>query len=195
MDLSKRELVLIGLIVILLAVNIGLILKTESGDNDGICLENPDSYFVEEKDYRETEIVVHITGEVEKRGVIFIKEGARVVDAINAAGGALDTADLDRINLARVLGDGEKLHVPALGEIMDNDEGLGYNVEVNSKININTASAAQLDTLQGIGPVLAQRIVDFREKEGRFERIEDIMKVSGIGPKVYESLKDSITVR
>jgi competence protein ComEA len=194
-DLSKRELVLIGLIILLLAVNIGLILKTESGDKDGISLENPDSYFVEEEDYRETEIVVHVTGEVKNRGVIFIKEGARAVDAINAAGGALDTADLDRINLARVLGDGEKLHVPAVGEIMDNDEGLGYNVKVNSKININTASAAQLDTLQGIGPVLAQRIVDFREKEGRFERIEDIMKVSGIGPKVFENLKDSITVR
>jgi competence protein ComEA len=194
-DLSKRELVLIGLIILLLAVNIGLILKTESGDKDGISLENPDSYFVEEEDYRETEIVVHVTGEVKNRGVIFIKEGARAVDAINAAGGALDTADLDRINLARVLGDGEKLHVPAVGEIMDNNEGLGYNVEVNSKININTASAAQLDTLQGIGPVLAQRIVDFREREGRFERIEDIMKVSGIGPKVFENLKDSITVR
>ncbi len=71
---------------------------------------------------------------------------------------------------------------------------MGYN-EANAKININTATAAQLDTLQGIGPVLAQRIVDFREREGRFERIEDIMKVSGIGPKVYENIKDSITVR
>ncbi len=90
--------------------------------------------------------------------------------------------------------DGEKLHVPAAGEILDNNAYLGYN-EVNAKININTATAEQLDTLQGIGPVLAQRIVDFREREGRFERVEDIMKVSGIGPKVYENIKDSITVR
>lgn len=81
-----------------------------------------------------------------------------------------------------------------MGEVLDNNAYLGYN-EVNAKININTATVTQLDTLQGIGPVLAQRIVDFREREGRFERIEDIMKVSGIGPKVYENIKDSITVR
>ncbi len=193
MNLSKRELVLTGLVIVLLAVNVGLILKIDSAGKGDVSVKELDSYFVEE-DYAKAQIAVHVTGEVKERGLIYINEGSRALDAIRAAGGALDTADLDRINLAKVMQDGEKLHVPAVGEILDNNAYLGYN-EANAKININTATAAQLDTLQGIGPVLAQRIVDFREREGRFERIEDIMKVSGIGPKVYENIKDSITVR
>lgn len=193
MNLSKRELVLTGLVVVLLAVNAGLILSIDSAGKGDVSVKELDSYFVEE-DHVKARIAVHVTGEVKERGLIYINEGSRALDAIRAAGGALDTADLDRINLAKVMQDGEKLHVPAVGEVLDNNAYLGYN-EVNAKININTATVAQLDTLQGIGPVLAQRIVDFREKEGRFERIEDIMKVSGIGPKVYENIKDSITVR
>lgn len=193
MNLSKRELVLTGLVIVLLAVNIGLVLKIDSADKGDVSVKELDSYFVEE-DRDKAQIAVHVTGEVKSSGLIYIKEGARALDVINAAGGALDTADLDRINLAKVMQDGEKLHVPAIGEIPDNNAYLAYD-EANAKININTATVDQLDTLQGIGPVLAQRIVDFREREGRFERIEDIMKVSGIGPKVYENIKDRITVR
>lgn len=193
MNLSKRELVLTGLVIVLLAVNAGLVIKIDSAGKGDVPVKELDSYFVEE-DNAKAQIAVHVTGEVKERGLVNIDEGSRALDAIRAAGGALDTADLDRINLAKVMQDGEKLHVPAVGEILDNNAYLGYN-EANAKININTADVAQLDTLQGIGPVLAQRIVDFREREGRFERIEDIMKVSGIGPKVYENIKDSITVR
>ncbi|HOO11758.1 MAG TPA: helix-hairpin-helix domain-containing protein [Bacillota bacterium] len=193
MNLSKRELVLTGLVIVLLAVNAGLVIKIDSAGKGDVPVKELDSYFVEE-DNAKAQIAVHVTGEVKERGLVNIDEGSRALDAIRAAGGALDTADLDRINLAKVMQDGEKLHVPAVGEILDNNAYLGYN-EANAKININTADVAQLDTLQGIGPVLAQRIVDFREREGRFERIEDIMKVSGIGPKVYENIKDRITVR
>jgi len=109
-------------------------------------------------------------------------------------GGALETADLDRINLAKLLQDGERIYVPAIGEIADNYTEMAYNEE-DAVININTASASQLETLQGIGPVLAQRIVDYREKEGGFQKPEDIMRVSGIGIKIFENLKDSIRVR
>lgn len=200
LNLSKRELVLTGLIIILLAVNIGLILRVEIRHGKGVNNLEVDSsdlesYFLEEEDYKKAEIVVHITGQVKNQGVIYVPEGARVIDGIKAAGGPLQGADMDRINLARVLQDGEKLYVPAFDEVLDNEMDLGYNEQINLRININTASTTQLETLQGIGPVLARRIVDFREKEGRYAKTEDIMKVSGIGPKVYENLKDSITVK
>ncbi len=195
MNLSKRELVLAGLIIVLVAVNIGLILRLEGYDKNSMDTNDLDSYFAEEVEYSSAEIVVHITGQVRNSGVFYISKGARAIDAINAAGGALEEADLDSINLARVVQDGEKLHVPAAGEIRDNNIGLGYEGGGNATIDINTASASQLETLPGIGPVLAGRIVDFREREGRFQKKEDIMKVSGIGPKVYENLKESITVR
>ncbi len=195
MNLTKRELLLMGLVAILLAVNVGLILKIESQSGTVITQGNLDSIFVEEDEYEEAEIVVHVTGQVDKRGVVYMKEGARIVDAIDAAGGALETADLDRINLAKVLQDGEKVHVPGRGEIMANYTDLGYNGEENALVNINTANAAELETLQGIGQVLAKRIIDFRAKEGRFGKPEDLMKVSGIGIKVFEGLKDSIRVR
>lgn len=195
MDLSKREWVLTGFIIILLATNVGLILKMEGTGKSSVDSQNLDSYFVEEEEHTETEIVVHITGQIRNRGVIYISEGARTIDAINAAGGALEEADLDRVNLARVVQDGEKLHVPAVDEITDDNTSFSYTGDASAKINVNIASASQLEALPGIGPVLAGRIVDFREREGRFQKPEDIMKVSGIGPKVYDNLKDSITVR
>ncbi len=203
MNLSKRELALTGLIVILLIVNISLILKIEKPSKKSVDTADIESYFAPEDSssatsgggIKKAEIAIHITGQIKSRGVIYIPEGSRAIDAINAAGGTLPEADLDRINLARALFDGEKLHIPAVDEVMDNDSNLGYNVQVNARVNINIASASQLEGLQGIGPVLAQRIIDFRKKEGPFRKPEDLMKVSGIGPKVYENLKDSITVR
>ncbi len=195
MNLSKRELALTALIVLLLIVNVSLILKIEQPSKKSVDTRDVESYFVPDEDIKKPEIAVHITGQVKERGVLYIPEGSRAVDAINAAGGTLPEADLDRINLARALFDGEKLYIPALDEPMDNDSDLGYNGQVNSRVNVNSANASQLESLQGIGPVLAQRIVDFRNKEGPFKKPEDLMKVSGIGPKVYENLKDSVTVR
>lgn len=195
MNLSKRELALTALIILLLIVNVSLILKIEQPSKKSVDTRDVESYFVPDEDIKKPEIAVHITGQVKERGVLYIPEGSRAVDAINAAGGTLPEADLDRINLARALFDGEKLYIPALDELMDNDSDLGYNGQVNSRVNINSANASQLESLQGIGPVLAQRIVDFRNKEGPFKKPEDLMKVSGIGPKVYENLKDSVTVR
>jgi competence protein ComEA len=194
MDLSKRELLLIGLIVILLVVNIGLILKIESSKKGDTTIETLDSLFVEDEEYSRKEIFVYVTGEVKENRVVCLQDGARMVDAVDAVGGALETADLDRINLAKLLQDGERIYVPAIGEIADNYTEMAYNEE-DAVININTASASQLETLQGIGPVLAQRIVDYREKEGGFQKPEDIMRVSGIGIKIFENLKDSIRVR
>lgn len=142
-------------------------------------------------------IVVHITGAVPRPGVYALPQGARVQDAISAAGGFLADADKTGINLARLLEDGEKLDIPLV-------EGSSLVVEPVSAptasaastelIDINTASQAELETLPGIGPTTAQKIIDYREENGPFQTTEDLMNVSGIGPGTYERIKDLITV-
>ena len=159
----------------------------------------------------EETIVVHITGEVKKEGVIYLKKGARIVDAIKEAGGETKEADLSQVNLAYELQDGQKIYIPNKnekisqyiigknGETMNDNsantgnESTSYNKE-GAKVNINTASQAELDSLPGIGPALAQRIIDFRVENGNFNSIEDIQNVKGIGDSKYEDIKDKIVV-
>lgn len=140
------------------------------------------------------EIKVYVTGFVKSPGVYTMREGDRIDDAIKMAGGALDGADLSDINLAEKLKDEQMIKVPKIGEnYASNDKSSSSNA-TNGKININTATKEELDTLPGIGEVTAQRIIDFREQHGNFQRIEDIMNVSRIGPKLFEQIKDKITV-
>ena len=131
---------------------------------------------------------VYVTGPVQLPDVYELPLGALVQDALEAAGGATDQADLTRLNLARRLNDGEHLVVPELGEA-----ALAPSLD-RTRVNINTAALEELDTLYGIGPALAQAIVDYREAHGDFQRPEDLMQVSGIGPSTFQELQDSITV-
>ncbi len=145
----------------------------------------------------EAPIVVHITGAVPRPGVYALPQGARVQDVISAAGGFLADADKSGINLARQLEDGEQLDIP-FGEgasLVIPTPGI-EEVEPSETdlININTASLAELDTLPGIGPTTAQKIIDYRDENGPFRTPEDIINVSGIGPGTYERIKDLITV-
>lgn len=145
----------------------------------------------------EAPIVVHITGAVPRPGVYALPKGARVQDAISAAGGFLAGAKKSGINLARQLEDGEQLDIP-FGEgapLVIPTPGIEVVGPGETKlININTASLAQLDTLPGIGPTTAQKIIDYREANGPFSTVEEIMDVSGIGPATFERLKSLITV-
>ena len=141
-------------------------------------------------------IVVHITGAVPRPGVYALPQGARVQDGISAAGGFLAEAEKTNINLAQSLEDGEKLDVPFIegaSPVLATPvpEVVSSTTEL---VNINTASIAELDTLPGIGPTTAQKIIDYRDQNGPFLNIEDIVNVSGIGPASYERLKDLITV-
>ncbi|MGB9553591.1 MAG: helix-hairpin-helix domain-containing protein, partial [bacterium] len=139
-------------------------------------------------------------------------QGARVADAIKLAGGATSEADLDALNLAMILKDGDKVVVPqkASRNSFTEEETTEFpltnpvnqpQMNISSqpgqagKININTASASELESLPGIGPVLAQRIVDYRTQKGGFKSIEEIKEVSGIGDKKFEAIKDLITVK
>lgn len=141
-------------------------------------------------------IVVHITGAVPRPGVYALPQGARIQDGISAAGGFLAEAEKTNINLAQLLEDGEKLDIPFVegaSPVLPTPvpEVVSATTEL---ININTASIAELDTLPGIGPAIAQRIIDYRTQHGPFLNIEDIINVAGIGPATYERIKDLISV-
>ncbi|MCR2800967.1 ComEA family DNA-binding protein [Microbacterium sp. zg-Y818] len=142
------------------------------------------------------EVYVHVFGAVASPGLYRLAEGARVVDAVAAAGGLTEGADQGAINLARVIGDGEQLRVPLIGEAPTAPGSApgGPPGADGGKVNLNTADLAALDTLPRIGPALAQRIIDWRDENGRFTSVDDLLAVPGIGDKMLASLRDLVTV-
>lgn len=138
-------------------------------------------------------LIVHVAGAVASPGVFELHKGSRVKDAIQAAGGSIDGADLDSINLAAPISDGEKVFVPKAGEAAPADQ-TSAGAPSGGKINLNSANQGQLEELPGVGPVLAQRILEYRQKKGRFSSVRQLMEVEGIGNKKYDSLKDLVTV-
>lgn len=138
------------------------------------------------------EIFIDVTGAVNKPGVYTMPANSRVIDAIKAAGDCAPGADLSTINLARVLSDGEQIYVDAT---VINSAGVRVSKTTHSAfININRATAGQLDSLDGIGPVIAKRIVEFRRVNGPFVSIEDLQKVSGIGVAKFAQIKSKLRV-
>lgn len=151
-------------------------------------------------------ILVHIAGAVVRPGVVELPAGSRLFEAIDAAGGGTSAAEPSRLNLAAVLADGQKVLVPAIGE-PDPDNapsagsagsatgtGSGGMMPGSGKINLNTAGVAELGTLPRVGPVLAQRIVDWRQQHGTFKNVEELDAVEGVGPKMLETLRPLVTV-
>ena len=138
-------------------------------------------------------LFVHVLGQVARPGLYELSEGDRAVDAVAAAGGFTATADPGGINLARLLSDGEQLVVPAVGEVPAASGGGAGGGGGAGKINLNSADAATLDTLPRIGPAMAQRIIDWREANGRFSSVDDLLAVAGIGQKTLDGLRDLVT--
>jgi competence protein ComEA len=137
-------------------------------------------------------IYVHILGQVKQPGLYALRDGDRAVDIVAAAGGFTADADPAALNLARFLSDGEQIIVPAVGEA-PTGAGAGA-VSSDGKVNLNTADETALETLPRIGPAMAQRILDWREKNGRFSAVEDLLDVTGIGDATFEGLRDLVTV-
>jgi len=150
-------------------------------------------------------IMVHVAGQVARPGVVTVAQGARVVDAITLAGGASPGADLQHVNLARLLVDGEQVYVPKAGEAIPAAPGPTAGAAAAGRggsaagptsavVNLNTADASALDGLPGLGPVLAQRIVDWRTEHGRFTSVDELGEVSGIGEKLLSQIRSKVTV-
>lgn len=167
----------------------------------------------EKKEESEIEemIMVHITGEVKNWGVIELEKGARVIDAVNKAGGFTEEADIEKVNLAYELTDGVKIYIPSKNveqesvittqKYITTDSGNNDIVEEtemknsnNILININEATQTELETLPGIGPSIALKIISYREENGKFSSVEDIKNVSGIGDNKFENIKELICV-
>ena len=169
-------------------------------------------------------IYIYITGEVNSPGVVLLNNGSRIVDAIDAAGGVTDKADITKVNLVYELQDGMKVNIPNQKDLKDNenfeyitmssgDEKTDINLSASttnqisesnkidnqsafkiSIVNINTATQTELETLPGIGPSLALKIINYRNDNGKFSSIEDIKNVSGIGDVKYNNIKNYIKV-
>ena len=154
------------------------------------------------------EIVVHVMGAVKSPGVYHLSTDARVHEAIEKAGGKTDQADLHSLNLAAKMRDGEQIYVPEIRQTPD----VGQTIPTSSssaappqpsvrrsassdgsRININTATFQELQTLRGIGPTMAQRIIEYRQTSGRFATVDDLTNVKGVGEKTLEKIRDSIT--
>ena len=152
-------------------------------------------------------MAVHVTGEVKNPGVVKVKEGSRIEDIIEAAGGLTENADITNVNLAYIVEDGMKIRIPSSNEENDSedyiteDSGKGVilseesNNSSSSIVNINTANEAELEQLPGIGPSISSKIVEYRNKNGKFKNIEDIKNVTGIGDSKFEKIKEYIKVK
>ena len=134
-------------------------------------------------------LAVHVAGEVASPGVHQMPVGSRVIDAINAADGPTDDAELDALNLAAFVADGDRLYVPS-GQALVSDPFVDLGQGVGSPINVNKASAIELESLPGVGPATADQIIREREANGPFSSIDDLTRVSGIGPATVEKLRD-----
>ena len=139
-------------------------------------------------------VVVDVAGKVKKPGVYKLPSGSRAVDAVTAAGGAKPGVDLSDINLAHVLTDGEQILVGAPKISTNSRAKSSKKIKVNGPININTANLAQLDALPGVGPVIAARIISYREKNGPFKTIEELRKVPGMGASKFAQLQSQIRI-
>lgn len=140
----------------------------------------------------EEQVTVYVAGQVKNPGLYTLTNTKRVSDAIEKAGGVKEDADISKINLAQKLSDEQYINVPSVNDASNYSTGNKKSFE--GVLNINTASAVQLQQLSGIGPALSQRIIEYRTTNGQFKDIKDIMKVKGIGYSLFNKIKDNITV-
>lgn len=195
-----KKIIFLSIIVVLAVIY--LIYNYSNNENNEIIEE--DLYIETSNQTKENnKIILHITGEVNSPGIIEIDEGSRLNDAIKAAGGLTENADTNKINLAYVVQDGQKINIPNVNSVDTGNyitENIGENIVIEDTnmntniVNINTATQTELETLTGIGPSTALKIIKYREENGKFKNIEEIKNVSGIGDSKFEAIKDEICV-
>jgi competence protein ComEA len=183
----------IVIVIVALAVTVGIgILRGQSAPVENVLIDG----VAESPTAAAADVYVHVSGAVIEPGLFVLDQGARVVDAIAAAGGFSRDAAESSVNLARVLSDGEQLEVPTKGEVKTDAhaDAPADAASGTGRVNLNTADLVALDTLPRIGPAMAERILQWRETNGRFTSVEDLLAVPGIGEKMLETLRDLVTV-
>jgi len=194
-SVSPGQIAAIGVLVILLLVGGGVLyLKSQP---EPVVMVKEVSEKTPEPKREPKKLIVHIAGAVAKPGVYELPEGKRVIDGINLAGGGTAEADLDALNLAAKLIDGQKIYVPKKGEGPTQrlvPTGMSEKTSSQALLNLNTATLEELDQLPGIGPVLAQRIIDWRTEHGGFKKVEQLLEIEGIGEKKFKQIKEKVVV-
>ena len=222
-NLSQKQKIVIIIVITVIIAGVGYFAyatETEKQNETNLEIAKTEEKEDDEKENKEEKIIVHLSGAVEKEGIIELNENSRMADAIEKAGGLKGNACIDEINLAYKLEDGMKIYIPTKEECKKqttsngteintgktNSGGAssnggtsitgtsGNNMKKQGKVNINTASQTELETLPGIGPSTALKILNYRKEKGKFKKIEDIKEVSGIGDSKYNKIKDLITI-
>ena len=191
--MNKVYIIIIVILVVLLGMYYS-INKDNSKNYENIYLAE-NIIEIENKIEEISTIKVHIVGEVINPGMYEIEEGARIDDLIKKAGGGTSDIDLGKINLAYELSDGEKIYVPSIFDEENEYTLTSEEEKVTTKVNVNKASVEELQTINGIGPSLASRIIEYRKENGKFSSVEELKNVSGIGDKKYESIVQFIVIK
>ncbi len=229
-NLNQKQKIIVGILIFIVSgFLIYYVYARGNNTDEQIELQNTaETTEQTEEEYSDKVILVHVSGAVNKEGIVELKVNSRIADAIEKAGGVREDASIEDINLAYKLEDGMKIHIPTKQEreeqkkqqkqqqeqqqesnntenyvttssgIFEDEKESNINQEQNSqnsKVNINTATQTQLETLPGIGPATATKILEYRKEKGKFNSIEDIKEVSGIGDAKFEKIKDYITVK
>lgn len=198
---NKQHIIKAAAIMILIAVCFFVFILGGNQDDSGTVVQAVQETSAEGEGGEEAEtkskILVDVGGAVKMPQVVELETDSRVADAISAAGGLKDSADTTEINQAAFLTDGEKIYIPEIGETNPSGWNPGDQNSFSSslsKININTATSEELQTLNGVGPATAEKILAYRSSNGSFKCIEDLKKVDGIGDKTFDKLKEQIKV-
>lgn len=223
-NLSKKQKIILIVVVIIIIIILLLYFVKQNNESTYLDLGIDEEIMKKDDEQKNSiedseeknKIIIHVSGSVKKEGIVKIDEGSRIVDAIEAAQGLLDEADMSKINLAYMLEDGQKIYIPSIQdtEKKDNAEEIEYITEdcgnniiisgeieeskkerSNIMININNATQTELEQLPGVGPSTALNIIEYREANGKFESIEDIKNVRGIGEAKFESIKSNICIK
>lgn len=219
-EIQNKKKLIIGVIIVVVILSISaiFIIKNKEDTEEIIDfiqdnnIDNNDSY--KENDNKDNEIeenviIVHISGEVKQEGVIKIEKGARIIDAITAAGGTSEEADLSKVNLAYILEDAQKIYIPNINEKEEEVVGEGSSREIvisgsggessqkegKIYINLNTANLTELQKIPGVGEATATKIIEYRKANGKFNSIEEIKNIEGIGENKFNKLKNNIYVK
>ena len=212
-NLTKKQKIIVIAIAAIVAIGIMYFIYNKNQVKEDINIENEilvNSVITNENNTNDEIVIIHITGSVKNPGIVKLKEESRIEDAIEAAGGLTENADITKVNLAYIVEDGTKIKIPSASEedigdedIIDSKSGDNIIIEENTvssnnstqTININKATEKEFETLPGIGPSLASKIIEYRNQNGKFGSIDDIKNVNGIGDSKYEKIKDLITVK
>ena len=212
---NKKKILISGAICVIIVIGVAIYFFMQGEQEEFInfeYLENNVENIVQNEIVEEkAKIVVHISGQVANPGVISLDEGSRLIDAINLSGGLTSKADISKVNLAYVLEDAQKIYIPSVddkdeiayisedsgntGVVTSGNGGTSTKKEEKLMVNINTANEEQLEQLPGIGTSISIRIVEYRKENGKFNSIEDIKNVSGIGDAKFNKIKDNICVK